>query len=592
MDVASPDAVGPVDDPFEDWVLEALDGLPEAFRVHLGGVAIVIQDEATPEQLAAVNARGLYGLYQGVARTAYGAENVPIPAKITIFRGPLTRRTMTWPRSARPSSTPSATRSRTISGSPTIASASWSGSGAGRSAYTDRARLRYRAAVTVTPVASIEGLAERADALLATALAEGRTPGIAAAITDRDRTLLVAYAGDAERASGTPVRPDHRFEIGSIGKTFTALALMQLADEGRLDPGDPVTRHLPWFRVPGDEPITLEHLLRHRSGITAGIDGSPDAFGQVWALRDLTPSARPGERFHYSNVGYKTLGLVLEAVDGRPYPEVIRRRILEPLGMSDTAPSITNEGRARLAVGHAWADDRIGHPGMPLVAATWLETDTADGSIASTAADMAIFARLLLRHGDGLVSTAAWERMVEPIPVDDGFGYGFALGTRVVGGRTFVGHTGGMVGYVAMLSIEPESGLGAIVLMNGYGSPGELSRLLIATARELRDGPDPREATPTEVGAGHQDELTGRWRAVARDDDVRPGHCRRATLDAHRRRVDRARVVGRRPPPRAAPCVGSVPAACGPRRGRPGCPRAVAWGHALRARRREPANAP
>ncbi len=92
MDVASPDAVGPVDDPFEDWVLEALDGLPEAFRVHLGGVAIVIQDEATPEQLAAVNARGLYGLYQGVARTAYGAENVPIPAKITIFRGPLTRR--------------------------------------------------------------------------------------------------------------------------------------------------------------------------------------------------------------------------------------------------------------------------------------------------------------------------------------------------------------------------------------------------------------------------------------------------------------------------------------------------------------------
>ena len=369
--------------------------------------------------------------------------------------------------------------------------------------------------MTVTPVASIEGLAERADALLAAALAEGRTPGIAAAITDRDRTLLVSCAGDAERASGTPVRPDHRFEIGSIGKTFTALALMQLADEGRLDPGDPVTRHLPWFRVPGDEPITLEHLLRHRSGITAGIDGSPDAFGQVWALRDLTPSVRPGERFHYSNVGYKTLGLVLEAVDGRPYPEVIRQRILEPLGMSDTAPSITNDGRARLAVGHAWADDRIGHPGMPLVAATWLETDTADGSIASTAADMAIFARLLLRHGDGLVSTAAWERMVQPVPVDGGFGYGFALGTRVVGGRTFVGHTGGMVGYVAMLSIEPESGLGAIVLMNGYGAPGQLSRLLIAAARELRDGPDPREATPTEAGAGRQDELTGRWRALA-----------------------------------------------------------------------------
>ena len=91
MDVASPDAIGPVDDPFEDWVLEALDGLPEAFRVHLGGVAIVIQDEATPEQLAAVDARGLYGLYQGVARTAYGAENVPIAGQGHDLPGPLTQ---------------------------------------------------------------------------------------------------------------------------------------------------------------------------------------------------------------------------------------------------------------------------------------------------------------------------------------------------------------------------------------------------------------------------------------------------------------------------------------------------------------------
>jgi len=88
MDAAMPDA----DDPFEDWVLEALEGLPEPFRERLGSVAIVIEEEATPEQLAAVNARGLYGLYQGVARTAYGVDNVPIPAKITIFRGPLVRR--------------------------------------------------------------------------------------------------------------------------------------------------------------------------------------------------------------------------------------------------------------------------------------------------------------------------------------------------------------------------------------------------------------------------------------------------------------------------------------------------------------------
>ena len=99
--------------------------------------------------------------------------------------------------------------------------------------------------------------------------------------------------------------------------------------------------------------------------------------------------------------------------------------------MSETR-AVDHERRPRAARGRAGRAPTtgIGHPGIPLVAATWLETDTADGSVASTAADMAIFARLLLRRGDGIVSTAAWERMVEPVAVDEGFGYGFALGTR------------------------------------------------------------------------------------------------------------------------------------------------------------------
>ena len=79
------------DDPFEDWVIEAIEALPAAFRDRLGSVAIVIEDEATPEELASVRAHGLFGLYQGVPRSALAADGVPIPSKITIFRGPLTR---------------------------------------------------------------------------------------------------------------------------------------------------------------------------------------------------------------------------------------------------------------------------------------------------------------------------------------------------------------------------------------------------------------------------------------------------------------------------------------------------------------------
>ena len=146
-----------------------------------------------------------------------------------------------------------------------------------------------------------------------------------------------------------------------------------------------------------------------------GIDGTPEAAFQVWSLRGRRPGSAPGDRFHYSNVGYKALGLVIEAVEGRPYPEVVRSRILEPLGMTATEPAITHDVRSRLAVGYDYLhDDRIGYPGRPIVPATWLETATADGSIASTAGDMAAFARMLLRRGEGpagrLVSEASFAR--------------------------------------------------------------------------------------------------------------------------------------------------------------------------------------
>jgi predicted Zn-dependent protease with MMP-like domain len=81
-------SVEPDDDAFEAMVFDALDALPEAFRSRLGSVAVVIEEEATPEQLAAVRAAGLYGLYQGVPRTAWGAEGTAVPSKITIFRRP------------------------------------------------------------------------------------------------------------------------------------------------------------------------------------------------------------------------------------------------------------------------------------------------------------------------------------------------------------------------------------------------------------------------------------------------------------------------------------------------------------------------
>jgi CubicO group peptidase (beta-lactamase class C family) len=224
------------------------------------------------------------------------------------------------------------------------------------------------------------------DAAARTELERTGQPGLSVGVTDRDRTLAVRTYGLADLAAQRPVTPETLFEIGSIGKSFTAVLVLQLADEGRIDLHAPVDRYLPWFTVPqaaGDPAITVAHLLSHTAGIAAGVDATPEAAFQVWSLRDLPATSAPGERFHYSNVGYKALGLVLEAVEGRPYPEVLRARILDPLGMSATEPAITHAMRARLAVGYEYLhDDRIGYPGAPLAPATWLETDTADGSIA------------------------------------------------------------------------------------------------------------------------------------------------------------------------------------------------------------------
>ena len=380
----------------------------------------------------------------------------------------------------------------------------------------------------VAVVAAVRSLVEET-------LADGTTPGMAVAVTDAAGTLWRGSFGLAEVASGRPVDPTTLFEIGSIGKSFTAFCVMALAEEGRLDPDDPVARHLAWFSVPpatpDAPPITLHHLLSHTSGITAGIDATPEPASQVWALRNLRPSAPPGARFHYSNVGYKALGLVLEAVEGRPYPAILAARILGPLGMRTAEPEITNEMRARLAVGYAYLhDDRIGHPGMPLVPATWLETATADGSIAATADDMAAYARLLLGRGSAegvrVVGEASFARMTAPHAAyasDATYGYGLVV--RRDGVRTLVGHGGGMVGYLAGILVDPEAGIGAVVLQNGYGAgPVTLARRIVTLVADALatagagEGPatvPPVAPPPGSVATARSAaELVGAWRRV------------------------------------------------------------------------------
>jgi CubicO group peptidase (beta-lactamase class C family) len=307
-------------------------------------------------------------------------------------------------------------------------------------------------------------------------------PGIAIGITQRERTLHAAVFGLANQEAGIPLTPETLFQIGSISKSFASIVLLQLQEQGLLDINDPITKYLPWFEVQSEyAPITLRHLMSHTAGIICGSDDTPVAFTEVWKLRHTKATAPPGEMFHYSNSGYKTLGLVIEAVLERDISTILRERIFEPLGITSSLPDFRNENRYLQATGYSpYFDDRPLPSGGQLAPATWFESNTADGAICSNVEDMCNYLRMLLQRGRGLLTLDSFEQLMHPvIATDDGLHgehYGLGLFTMQLDGHHVIGHSGGMVGFTADMLADLDSGLGVIVLTNGPAEPSEISR--------------------------------------------------------------------------------------------------------------------
>jgi D-alanyl-D-alanine carboxypeptidase len=342
---------------------------------------------------------------------------------------------------------------------------------------------------------TLEAALAQIDAFAAGRMASANTPGAALALTDRERTLAGRCYGHADIAARAPITPDTLLEIGSIGKLFTAIGLVREIEAGRLDPHRPLGELLPWFELPSDfAPVTPHHLLCHSAGIPTGPDHTPEARYQVWALRERRAAFPPGSRFHYSNLGYKALGLLLEHLTGEPYPAAIARRVLAPLGMDASAPAITAALRPRMAVGYAALhDDRPWHPSRPLVAAPFVETATGDGSVAATAGDMARFARMLLGRGTApegrVLDEAEFARLTgDGYRFDDDHIYAYGVNVQRVDGRTLLWHHGGMPGFSAHLRCDLDDGLGAVALLNGAGSPMALATFALACLRAWRHG--------------------------------------------------------------------------------------------------------
>ncbi|MFD2470160.1 serine hydrolase domain-containing protein [Amycolatopsis silviterrae] len=318
--------------------------------------------------------------------------------------------------------------------------------------------------------------------------------GLSMAVTGRDGILASGAFGHADLAAARPATEDTLFQIGSISKSMTAALLLRARAAGLVDLDRPVTEYLPWFSVRyAHAPITLRHLMSHTAGIIEGTDVSGDSAFEVWALRDTVATTPPGTWFHYSNTGYKALGLVLEAVHQRPYQELLGDFLAE-LGMSASAPAITHDLRARSAVGYEPRyDDRVSIREDGLVPATWIETATADGSVVSTARDMTAWLRLLM-SGESLASDLCTpEIRVE----EEDCSYGLGVLISEFDGRPHVWHTGGMIGYYAAIACDVDAGIGAVVLANGTGPWQETVVHLVAATRAAREGkPVPEFAVP------------------------------------------------------------------------------------------------
>lgn len=296
------------------------------------------------------------------------------------------------------------------------------------------------------------------------ALEHSSMPGLVIGITDRHELRKVIIHGCADIKTRKPLTADSRFAIGSISKAFTAIALMQISQQHRFDPHAPITRYLPSLDIHSRfAPITGHDLLSHTSGLPNYL---PDAASTRYAaieLKDFDPSYAPGAHWWYSNTGYQLLGYALENIEHEPYTKIVRRRVLDPIGMASTSAIIDDAQRERMVVSYVrWPYDGS------FVEAPWFEYSAGDGSIVANIADMSAYVRFILNRGAGdkgrVLSESTFATLTTPVLED----YAYGLWVRKENGRTVISHTGGIGGFHAAIEAHMEDGFGLVFLCNAW----------------------------------------------------------------------------------------------------------------------------
>jgi CubicO group peptidase (beta-lactamase class C family) len=334
------------------------------------------------------------------------------------------------------------------------------------------------------------------DAYVSAKMRAPRIPGVALAIVKGDRIAYLKGYGRAD-SSGRPVTPQTAFLLGSVTKSITALAAMQLVEAGRIELDAPVRQYIPWFRTADAEAsagITVRQLLNQTSGlpmlrdaqfVTDQDDGVLER--TVRSLASARMDFPPGSSFEYSNANYDTLGLLVQIVSGTSYETYVRDHIFLPLDMRNSFASWTEAQRHDLAYGHRWWF------GIPFPSPLpWKRAELPAGYALASAEDMAHYLIAQMnggRYGDVSVLSPEGMALMHTEPARHTYAMGWERLER--DGRTLINHDGGTADFQTSVFFDPDARIGVFVAANimssldAFSSPHGNSPLDGATTRAM-----------------------------------------------------------------------------------------------------------
>ncbi|MFY1688715.1 serine hydrolase domain-containing protein [Plantactinospora sp. WMMB782] len=369
-------------------------------------------------------------------------------------------------------------------------------------------------AAGVPPSPPVDGMS-RVESHLRKYMAEVRAPGLAYAVVRGDR--VVGQGAWGVDGNGEPITPGTPFVLGSVSKSFTALAVMQLVESGRVELDAPVRRYVPWLRLADESVaarITVRQLLVQTTGLpqvastglTDRYDNTPGALAR--SVRDLAtvrPTAEPGGVHQYSDANYMILGVLVEEVTGESYGGYLRRQVLDPLGMADSAATGAEAEALGIPPGHRYY---LGRPQR--FEPSFDGSGVSYGFLAASLTDLTHYVAAQLSAGRyagrAVLSPEGMARLHTgqvPTGGDGRYAMGWREGTLGVPAERIVWHAGATASSFGHIVLVPGSDLAVVVLTNVYGLPmdGPLASAAFDVARILHGaGAAPAQAEDPTFG--------------------------------------------------------------------------------------------